>query len=449
MLLRIIQALFKPIDIAPLVFFRIVGGGLIAIETIGELVTSYHEPYLQPNFHFSYYFFDWLSPWPPVGMHLHFIFNITMAIGICLGFYYRWACLGYAVGAFACFMMEKSVYINHTYLYCLLALLMAFIPANKAFSLDAKRNPQIKTGNAQAWHLYLLRFQMAIVYFYAGIAKINADWLMGYPLKIWLPLKKHYFLIGALLEQEWWAMLMSYGGVIFDCSIVLFLLWPRTRKIAVITAIAFHFTNVCIFGVGTFPWLSMALTALFLPPSFFRNRAWLAQKLPPFNASTTAHRASSPQWLVVSCLSIYALVQIAIPARQWLYEGNASWHEAGHNFSWHMMLRGKTGTLNYTVKHPSSGTEWQESPHSHLHPRQYQYMIGKPDCMLEFAHYLASLYEAKGYQGIEVYATCKARLNGRKSQEMIEPNVDLAREERHLGQYDWVLPLTTQLPTNE
>ncbi len=433
--------LFRPIDIAPLIFFRVFGGSLIAIETIGELFTSYGTEYLHEGFHFSYYLTPWLEPWPPLGIYAHFTFNIIMAIMIAIGYKYRWACLGYAIGASSIFLMEKCVYINHTYLYCLLTLVLAFMPANRAWSVDAKLDPSIKQSTAPFWTIGLLRAQLGIVYVYAGMAKVNPDWLMAYPLKIWLPVKKHYYVIGPLLEQEWWAWVMSYGGAAFDLFIIFFLLWPLTRKWAFFTALAFHFTNVCVFGVGTFPWLSMVLTSMFLPPSSFRKITFLNRKLPAFNREAYRWPKVSEQRLIAAILGIYVLIQVLVPARQWLYPGNNSWHEAGHNFSWHMMLRGKTGRLTYTLKDPDSGKQWVENIGPYLTRRQYSRMIGKPDMIWEFAQFLAEKYRAEGYPNIQVFASCKVRLNGRPAQEMVDTNVDLAQEPRQFGMYLWVLPL--------
>jgi hypothetical protein len=45
---------------------------------------------------------------------------------------------------------------------------------------------------------------IAIVYVYAGLAKLNSDWLLeAMPLKIWLPNNSNLPLIGSLLNETW------------------------------------------------------------------------------------------------------------------------------------------------------------------------------------------------------------------------------------------------------
>jgi hypothetical protein len=66
---------------------------------------------------------------------------------------------------------------------------------------------------------------LAIVYVYAGLAKLNSDWLLeAMPLKIWLPNNSNLPLIGSLLNETWVHYVFSWTGAIYDLGIVLLLL---------------------------------------------------------------------------------------------------------------------------------------------------------------------------------------------------------------------------------
>ncbi len=65
---------------------------------------------------------------------------------------------------------------------------------------------------------------------------------------------------------------------------------------------------------------------------------------------------------------------------------------------------------------------------------------------LQFAHFLARELREEGHREIEVRVECKASLNGRKYQYLIDPKVDLAKEPRSLAHADWIVPLKTPLP---
>lgn len=437
-----LKKLFKPVDIAPLIFFRVVIGSLLTIEMAGELLTDYSDDFFHPTFHFSYQFFQWLEPWPPLWMHLHFLFNILMGILVTIGLFYRWSAFLLFLGSSSAFLMEKSVYINHTYLYCLTAFLMIFLPANRAWSADVKRKPEQLQSYTPAWTVWILLFQISVVYIFAGLAKLNPDWLAARPLAYWLPARAHFYIIGPLLEQEWLPYLMSWGGAAFDLLIVPFMLWRRTRTGAFMVAIVFHLTNVSIFGIGTFPWYSIAMTALFFPPSSFRRLPLLRRKLPPFEPKEVAKQWRPRfQKLTTGLLAAYVLIQLAVPSRQYFYSGNASWTEDGHNFSWHMMLRSKTGSVWFKVVLPETNEEQYVKIFDYITAHQYQSMIGKPDMILELAHHIAEDYRRKGHEKVEIYAETRIRFNGRPLQAFTDTTVNLAQEKRQLAPYHWVLPL--------
>ncbi len=53
------------------------------------------------------------------------------------------------------------------------------------------------SGRVGRWAYLLLRAQLGLVYFFAGFAKLNADWLLSAePLRTWLPVHADAPLIG-------------------------------------------------------------------------------------------------------------------------------------------------------------------------------------------------------------------------------------------------------------
>ena len=205
-----LKFLFRQIDIAPLIFVRIVFGMLGLLDVLGVWI-RYHlmlDSFNPGNLQIKYYGFLWVQTMPDPWLSIAFWITILAALGIILGKWYRLSATIFAIGFSYIFFLEKCHYLNHGYLFCVLSYLMIFVPANKAFSLDLKSKPHIYANSIPHWPLWLIKFLMATVYIYGGIAKINADWLCALPLKMWLPYKKNYFLIGPLLEQEWTAWLM-------------------------------------------------------------------------------------------------------------------------------------------------------------------------------------------------------------------------------------------------
>ena len=162
-------------------------------------------------------------------------------------------------------------------------------------------------------------------------------------------------------------------------------------------------------------------------------------------ASTSSTPLTTSQKVTAGLLAAYLVVQLVFPLRHFLYPGDVSWTEEGHNFSWHMKLRTKDGEAVFTVTHPPTGQIWTIKPKDHLKSHQLIKMTTKPELVLLFAQYLADEKRREGYENVEVRAHVMVSLNGRSPQLLIDPNVDLTKEEVSLLPARWIVPLTTPL----
>jgi hypothetical protein len=110
-----------------------------------------------------------------------------------------------------------------------------------------------------------------------------------------------------------------------------------------------------------------------------------------------------------------------------------------------MKLRTKNGEAVFIVTHPPTGQSWTIKPGDYLKPHQVTKMTTKPDLILLFGHYLAEEKRREGYENVEVRARVMVSLNGRQPQLLIDPNVDLVKEQVSLFPAGWIVPLTTPL----
>ena len=123
-----------------------------------------------------------------------------------------------------------------------------------------------KIEKVPSWAVDSLKFFICIVYFYAGIAKINSDWLLeAQPLSIWLKSKYDLPIIGqTLLQQKSIHYLASWFGMIYDVCIPFLLLYSRTKYIAFFFVIIFHvLTKVFFPAIGMFPYIMIFGTVIF------------------------------------------------------------------------------------------------------------------------------------------------------------------------------------------
>ena len=421
--------LIKPIDKAILIYFRFITGILMSQELINKIIIGKFEAYSPSKVHFTYTFFDWIRPWTHERMVLHYGITILAGYAMALGWKYRFSSIVLFLGWTSLFLMDQTDFINHTYLYSLVSFWMIFLPL---------KNDHQKT--APAWTLYLILFHMSLAYFFGGIAKINYDWLQGTPMDIFLLQRKNYPL-GFIYSQSWAPIFFSYGGILFDLLIVPLMLIPQTRKFGLFISIIFHFSNVLMFGLATFPWFSLLLTTMFFDPSWPRKIPFFKNYLGETPQKEEAHEFSP---VLAGLISLYVLIQLALPFRHFLYPGNASWTEEGHMFAWRMMLRHKQGRVQFYVK--TNQKLFMVDKQKFINPRKLNDLMGNPDMILQFAHFLRDYYKKELGLDVEVYASSFVSLNGRKHQQLIKPGTNLALKERRLGHYKWIMPLKTERP---
>jgi vitamin K-dependent gamma-carboxylase len=446
LLTRLPTRAFAAIDNASLIFFRIAFGLLMVWEVFRYLDDDWISRYwIKPQFLFKYYGFSWVQPWPGNGMYIHWAVLALLAFFIATGFLYRLSAALFFLGFTYCFLLDQAIYLNHFYLVCLLSFLLIFVPANRAVSLDAWLWPRIRSEVTPAWALWLPRAQMAIVYFFGGIAKLSPDWLRGEPMRAWMADRSDFRLIGPYFTEEWAVFAGSYGSLLLDLFIAPALLWRRTRLAAFGIVMLFHLSNAQLFSIGVFPWLGIAATTLFLSPNWPRLFS-IFRRTRKSSFLETAPLPGHPR-LVLSLVSIYLLIQILVPLRHLLYPGRVDWTYEGHRFSWRMKLIDRDARAQFYVINPNNGQTLEVDPDAILSPHQTWKMAARPDMILQFAHYLARTIPFYGTKPLRVEARVLVSLNGRKPALLVDQNVDLAAQPRTLKHVSWLLPITEPLPT--
>jgi vitamin K-dependent gamma-carboxylase len=433
----------QAVDIASLAAFRILFGLLMFAAMIRFLAKGWvRELYVDPVFHFTYPGFGWIRPWPDFWMHAHFVALALLALGISVGLLYRISAVLFFLGFTYVELLDQTAYLNHYYLISLLSGLLIFLPANCAWSVDAWLRPAIRCNTAPAWCLNLVRFQVAVVYVFAGLAKFNADWLFrAQPLRIWLSARSDLPLIGHWLEQTWVAYAASWFGAVFDTSIVFFLLFRHTRRPAYLVLILFHVATWLLFHIGMFPWIMIATATVLFPPDW--PRYWQQRLRLPFPPAQAKFRANAgtpfPLALVPSrlFLSLYILVQLLLPLRPYLARQPAGWTCSGFNCAWQVMIVEKTGYSEFFAFDPPTGRRWKIPVKQFLTPRQKIMMDQDPYLVRDFARWLAVDLEKQYSRKVDIHVDAFATLNGRPSQRIIDPRTDLAGTLRG----GWIAPL--------
>ena len=452
--------LFAPIDAASVAVFRIMFGGILMWEVSRYFSYGWIADYfVDPTFLFHYPGFEWVTPWPGEGMYWHFGVLGVLAFLITVGLFYRVAIVLFFLGFAYVFLLEQARYLNHFYLVGLIAFLMMFVPASRVWSVDALIARKGQPRPIPAWTLLILVAQVEIMYIYAGVMKIDRDWLQGQPLGEWLTrAAENLPLMAPLLTNETAALLGAYGSIALHLIGAPLLLLRATRLYVFIVYCIFHGLNALLWNIGIFPWFTMAATLLFFPPDWprqlWRRLVQGVRGVAPAFTTGDAPILAVPAWpvrvAVTSFVALWIAGQILVPLRFFYYPGFVSWHEQGHQFSWQMMLRTKSGVVRFVVRDPATGQTWQVDPEEFIDARQVRKMATHPEMIRQFAHHLERVWiRDHATKDVEVRVHSAVSLNGRPSQPLIDPSRDLTKVAFSLRPHDWVLPWPGPLPPRE
>jgi hypothetical protein len=414
-----------------------------------------YDLYIKPEFHFTYYGFEWVKALGGPGMYTIFAVMGISALFILLGLFYRFSAFIFFVSFTYVELIDKSNYLNHYYFISIVAFIMILLPAGRFFSMDSYLNPSKRITHIPRWFITIIQLQLGLVYFFAGVAKLNPDWLFeAQPLKIWLQAHTDLPLIGPLMDKAWIAFFFSWFGAVYDLTIPFFLSFSRTRGLAYFFVIAFHILTRILFQIGMFPYIMILATLIFFSEGFHLKvisalkKMFLFVRHPAYEARKEYVFRSYVKPLFISFVTIHFLIQLVLPFRYVLYPGKLFWTEQGFRFSWRVMLMEKAGKVFFHVRDKKTGRSGETMMNNDLTANQEKMMATQPDMILQYAHFLKERYKKEGMD-VEIYAECYVTMNGSGSRLFIDRTTDLAAEEDSFGNKKWILPFEEGLLHND
>lgn len=437
------QKLFKTVDNAPLVLFRIFFGIVFIFESFGAIATGWVKSNLvEPKTNFTFIGFEFLLNLMGNYMYVHFVVMGLFSIGVALGYKYRFSIIALTIMWASVYFMQKTSYNNHYYLMLLIAGMLCFLPANRYASIDVKNNPKLKKNYMPQWISWAFIIQISVVYVFATLAKFYPDWLNGtVTSNMFASIQGPEFLTN-ILHDHTFHLFIAYSGILFDGLIVPALLFKRTRKIAVVLSLIFHIFNSIALQIGVFPYFALTFCMFFFPADdirkiFFKRKEPLGIETPAydFEAKKTALYLFIP----------YLIIQVLLPIRHWFIKGDVLWTEEGHRLSWRMMLRSRSGVTTFRVIDKKNNEILNFAVGDFLTPKQNS-RLNTPDMIWQMAQKIKTYYKFQG-KDVAVYAKSSyVSINSKENNVLIDPKVDLANEKwNHFKHHDWILDENVQL----
>lgn len=412
----------------------------MAVSVLRFILNGWIEQfYIQPEFHFKYFGFHWVTDPGVTGLYILFSLMVVSSLLVMIGYKYRIAAITFFLTFTYVELIDITYYLNHYYFVSVVSFIMIFLPADRYFAIDTKKKGAI--SSIPKWMILFLQLQLFIVYFYAGLAKLNYDWLVNaMPLKIWLPAHSDLPVIGSLMTKEITAYIFSWFGALYDLTIPFLLFYRKTRWIAYFFVVVFHLMTALLFQIGMFPYVMILLTLVFFREDL--HEKWLNKFRNIFKTNYSKNTHSYRPVININfivAIVTFVMLELFIPFRYLLYPGNLFWSEEGYRFSWRVMLMEKAGTSFFYVTDSRTGKTIEVNNSKYLTRDQEKQMSTQPDLILQFAHFIEKEYSIMGFENPEVRTETYVTLNGRRSKLLINPKVDLTKIEDSFAHKDWIL----------
>ena len=445
------------VNIGPLITFRIVFGLMMFASTLRFILKGWiNDFYVTPKYYFTYYGFDWVKPLEENSMYILFGILLLSSLLIAFGFFYRISIVLFFLVFTYIELIDKTNYLNHYYFISLMSFILIFLPLNRHFSIDVYFRICKEKTKVPSWTINFIKLQIAFVYIFAGISKLNYNWLIeAQPLINWLKHQSDFPIIGSLLLNDITAYLFSWGGAIFDLFIVFVLLSKRWRIYGYILVVIFHLLTSIMFPIGVFPLVMIGSTLIYFDEKIHLKIINLISRFTlKINESKTEYiyntkKSFKPiyKMLFVS----FFILQLVLPLRYLMYPGKLFWTEQGYRFSWRVMLIEKAGYAQFYIHEPVKDRKMLIESRNYLTPQQEKMMATQPDMILQFAHHISNTFkdsiiiERNGEiinlgKSPKVTADIKVSLFNKGSRSFIDNNINLTGEKRGFSNKSWILP---------
>jgi hypothetical protein len=201
----------------------------------------------------------WLG-WPDGGWHipmLGFVLPVLLvkllvvartlgALALMVGFYMRVSGLVAGIAGYLVLAQDAFGYFHHLHMLYLGAILFALVDDDRRSSLT------------------MLRLFVASIYVWAVIGKLASEWGTGVPLTAFLAsgaLDRD--LVGTLLATPARCAVVEIAVMIVELSLAVGLLWPKSRRPALVVAFALHLGFEIVGRVDSIGWQMAALLLVF------------------------------------------------------------------------------------------------------------------------------------------------------------------------------------------
>ncbi|RZF35606.1 hypothetical protein LSTR_LSTR005134 [Laodelphax striatellus] len=453
---------YRPCDATSLSAVRVLFGIVMLIDTLEERGFTEAERLWGDPKECRFPLFNFLRPLPLKWMYFLYTIMSFGAIGISFGAYYRFSCLLLTLPYWYILLLNKSVWNNHSYLYGLLCFLMTCSSASNVWSFDRLIRKKKYDDTVPLWNYSILRFQLFALYFFAGLKKMNRDWLSGYSM---MELSTHWvfspFTLWMSIENVD-HLVVHIIGFLLDLTGGFLIFFDQTRPIAFLFLSLFHLMNSRLFHIGMFPYMCLVTMPLFCRMDWpkqmlkFVNACVHNKEIKTSEVPDKMMKIGLRERFISLTLIFYMCLQCFMPYSHFVTKGYNNWTNGLYGYSWDMMVH--TWIRHRIVLKDVDRTSGQE-PITKQQNYNNQNILSQAwvktdrwtthaDMLLQYAHCIERniVDEHPNMKNISVHVDVWYSLNGRFQQRMFDPRVDLLRADwSPFEKVEFLLPLLSDL----
>lgn len=417
--------LSEPINGYVIGLFRVIYGLFMAYEIANYIFTGMVRAFfVSPKLNFPYEGLEWLKPLPAPALSALLFVLLGCSILIMLGLFMKWSARVFAVLYLYLFLLDKSLYNNHIYLFILLAVLLSFTDADQFLSLKKRKIPGIAVPR---WQQFVLGAQVMCVYFFASLIKMRSDWwVLKQPVRMIADAMPSGGMFASFYKSELGINMMVYLGFGLDFFAPLLLWYKPIRKWAILPFALFHYSNSRIFGdIGIFPFVMMSALILYFE---LEEIPGLRARFANLSSKNTA--LASPivgKWTLWFLIGYFAF-QVLFPLRGLFLPNDLDYTTIGNRFSWRVKADARVPSeFVFVLKDPDSGKEGEINYKSMINNVQIQAMLYDVRMVRTFAQWIQQQGINNGIPNAQVYARIKFSYNGRPDHYFVDPTRDMIR----------------------
>lgn len=201
-------------------------------------------------------YFAWAPTITPTAALVVMAIAVTATVMIIVGIGTAVGAVIYSLTTTTVLLWDQQTYSSHQILVVLLVACLAFAESDRVYS--PVRRPEHRP-DVPWWPQLLMMTQLSALYLFAGLSKINHEFLSGGPLSTW---------VGDALP-DWIFQPMAVATVVTEAVVLAVGLWlPRVRVISVVVGVCLHLSILVLISEGLLNLLQLIAFALACVPLY-------------------------------------------------------------------------------------------------------------------------------------------------------------------------------------